>query len=82
MFFLFRKKERTKEKSILSFSRLVTFYSFFGVTAFFIREAARGYCFNWLFRYESAAFTECYYSRLPRFVILSGSGYRESGLLF
>ena len=27
VFFLFRKKERTKEKSIGSFSRLVCFYS-------------------------------------------------------
>ena len=31
MFFLFRKKERTKEKSILSFSRMVTDYSILGL---------------------------------------------------
>ena len=58
MFFLFRKKERTKEKSILSFSRLVTFYSFFGVTVFFIREAARlALSLDFFVRYEPAAFT-------------------------
>ena len=31
VFFLFRKKERTKEKSIGSFSRMGTFYSFYGL---------------------------------------------------
>ena len=42
MFFLFRKKERTKEKSILSFSRLVTIYSFFGGYGFlYTRGGAR-----------------------------------------
>ena len=41
MFFLFRKKERTKEKSIGSFSRMGTFYSFYGLR-FSLYERRRG----------------------------------------
>ena len=59
-FFLFRKKERTKEKSILSFSRLGVFIRYLGY-GFFIREAARMGGFDRLTRYESAAFTWDYF---------------------
>ena len=70
VFFLFRKKERTKEKSILSFSRLVTFYSFFGVTVFFIREAARlALSLDFFICYEPEAFTMFVSAFITRFVI-------------
>ena len=80
VFFLFRKKERTKEKSVLSFFRMGTWIRYRGY-GFFIREAACGCGFKQIFRYESAAFSRLYYSWLPRFGIWSVLGYRESGFL-
>ena len=82
VFFLFRKKERTKEKSIAFglFARL-EYYARYRGTAFFIREAARMGGFDRLTCYESAACVGGYYSQLPRFYFFFVSGYRESGLL-
>ena len=56
VFLLFRKKEGTEEKPILSFSRLGYFHSIHLVTVFFIREAARDYRFTLLTYAEPAAF--------------------------
>ena len=81
MFFLFRKKERTKEKSVLVLSFVLVAFIRRRGYGFFMREAAYGYGFKQIFRYESAAFSMFYYSWLPRFVIWSVLGYRESGLL-
>ena len=78
-FFLFRKKERSKEKPIGSFFRGIAGIWDRG-TGFFIREAARVCCFKMLTRYESAAFLWYYYLWLTRFGILGVSGYRESGV--
>ena len=69
MFFLFRKKERTKEKSIGCSPEWVTFARFKG-TGFFIREAARiALSLAFFIRYEPAAFTMFVSTFITRFVI-------------
>ena len=78
-FFLEKKKEPKKNRFWLSFV-LVAFIRRRGY-GLFMREAACGYGFKQIFRYESAAFSMFYYSWLPRFVIWSVLVYRESGLL-
>ena len=78
-FFLEKKKEPKKNRLGLS-ADTITYIRFRGY-GFFMREAACGYGFKQIFRYESAAFSRFYYSWLPRFVIWSVLGYRESGLL-
>ena len=82
VFLLFRKKEGTEEKPILSFSRLGYFHSIHLVPVFFIREAARDYRFTLLTYAEPAAILFCRWLLLiTRFVILSVLGYRAPGFL-
>ena len=57
MFFLFRKKERTKEKSIGSFSRLISFRSILGYGFLYKRGGAAYAVSRFFVRYEPAAFT-------------------------
>ena len=82
VFFLYRKKERTKEPKKNRLAVLPNWLLSLDlrVTGFFIREAGRVCYFKMLTRYESAAFLWYYYLWLTRFGILGVSGYRESGL--
>ena len=80
-FFLFRKKERTKEKPIGLSPVWLAGDRFRGYAFLFILEAAGDYCFNTHTCYESAALVVGYYSQLPRFYFFFVSGYRELGLL-
>ena len=82
VFLLFRKKEGTEEKPILSFSRLGYFHSIHLVTVFFIREAAGYYRFKHITYAEPAAILFCRWLLLiTRFVILSVLGYRAPDFL-
>ena len=78
-FFLGKKKEPKKNRLGLS-ADTITYIRFRGY-GFFIREAACICRFNPLTRYESAAGDYSILFLIPRFVIWSVSGYRESGSL-
>ena len=77
-FFLGKKKEPKKNRLGLS-ADTITYIRFRGY-GFFIREAARICRFNPLTRYESAARDYSILFIIPRFVIWSVSGYRESSI--
>ena len=75
-FFLGKKKEPKKNRLVVLPNGLLSLD--LGVTGFFIREAARICRFNPLTRYESAAGAYSILFIIPRVVIWSVSGYRES----
>ena len=77
--FLGKKKEPKKNRFCLS-PDWVFLFAIWGY-GFFIREAARMGGFDRLTRYESAAGAYSILFIIPRFVIWSVSGYRESGSL-